>query len=200
MYESTKIIDGFSTTFRQWKANSHCKYIHGYSLSFKLTFKSETLNEYNWVQDFGFSKSKDFTLKVMDLFKDCNFKLYNPTDRNDKLTMEGCSLEIFNPSYISNLYTIKGFFDYLFDHTTIIAKDDPNLSEFISLNEKKLIQLRILEYVGCEKFSEFIFEKLKPILPNLYSVECRENDKNTAIYFGKDKENDYSFPKLDFDF
>ena len=39
IYKSTKIIDGFSTCFRQWKAtHSHCQYLHGYSISFKLIF------------------------------------------------------------------------------------------------------------------------------------------------------------------
>ena len=31
---STKVFDGFSTVFRQWKAETtHCKYLHGYGVS-----------------------------------------------------------------------------------------------------------------------------------------------------------------------
>ena len=44
---------GHSCAFRQWKANSHCNLIHGYSLGFEITFESVELNEQNWVIDFG---------------------------------------------------------------------------------------------------------------------------------------------------
>ena len=43
---------GFSCAFRQWKADSDCKYIHGYSLKFKVWFEGD-LEEKNCVCDFG---------------------------------------------------------------------------------------------------------------------------------------------------
>ena len=52
-YVSTKIIPMGSTAFRQWRADSHCNLIHGYALQFELTFGSESLDERNWVVDFG---------------------------------------------------------------------------------------------------------------------------------------------------
>lgn len=68
MYTSEKVIDGFSTVFRQWKAkDSHCKFLHGYALSFKLVFESETLDERNWVQDFGFLKKSKFKMDGHEL-------------------------------------------------------------------------------------------------------------------------------------
>jgi 6-pyruvoyltetrahydropterin/6-carboxytetrahydropterin synthase len=44
---------GLSACFRQWRAKSHCRFLHGYPLSFKLTFGASTLDENNWVLDFG---------------------------------------------------------------------------------------------------------------------------------------------------
>lgn len=45
---------GLSCAFRQWRStHSHCSLIHGYSLGFKLIFECETLDERNWVYDFG---------------------------------------------------------------------------------------------------------------------------------------------------
>lgn len=45
---------GLSCCFRQWKAtHSHCSRLHGYSIGIKLIFESETLDEKNWVMDFG---------------------------------------------------------------------------------------------------------------------------------------------------
>lgn len=50
---STKVYDGFSTCFRQWRAeDTHCKYLHGYGVSFKVWFEGE-LDYRNWVFDFG---------------------------------------------------------------------------------------------------------------------------------------------------
>lgn len=52
-FKSTKLYDGFSTCFRQWKADgTHCRFLHGYAVSFKVTFEGE-LDERNWVFDFG---------------------------------------------------------------------------------------------------------------------------------------------------
>jgi len=44
---------GLSCAFRQWRATSHCRLLHGYSLGFRLTFEAKTLDDKNWVYDFG---------------------------------------------------------------------------------------------------------------------------------------------------
>ena len=39
-FESQKVFDGYSACFRQWKAEgTHCKFLHGYAVSFKLGFR-----------------------------------------------------------------------------------------------------------------------------------------------------------------
>ena len=56
MYRSTKTYGnevGLSCSFRQWRADSHCNKLHGYSLGFRFTFESAILDEHNWVYDFG---------------------------------------------------------------------------------------------------------------------------------------------------
>lgn len=57
MYYSTKTYGherGLSCAFRQPLAShSHCSLIHGYSLAFSFKFASNTLDEKNWVVDFG---------------------------------------------------------------------------------------------------------------------------------------------------
>ena len=52
-YHSTKLLGPFSTCFRQWRANTHCKFLHGYGLTFLLTFETDELDHHNWVVDFG---------------------------------------------------------------------------------------------------------------------------------------------------
>ena len=50
---STKVIPLGSTAFRQWRAKSHCRLLHGYRLSTKIYFYAEDLDETNWIFDFG---------------------------------------------------------------------------------------------------------------------------------------------------
>lgn len=60
MYQSTKTYDhnlGLSCAFRQWRADSHCNRLHGYSIAVKFTFEAKELDHRNWVTDFGSLKS-----------------------------------------------------------------------------------------------------------------------------------------------
>lgn len=52
-YQSTKIIELGSCAFRQWRADSHCKFVHGYRLQAKFWFDCSSLDDKNWVVDFG---------------------------------------------------------------------------------------------------------------------------------------------------
>jgi 6-pyruvoyltetrahydropterin/6-carboxytetrahydropterin synthase len=44
---------GFSCAFRQWRAQSHCRFIHGYALAFKFVFAAQDGDNCGWVVDFG---------------------------------------------------------------------------------------------------------------------------------------------------
>ena len=48
---------GFSCAFRQHRAASHCRYLHGYALGFKFTFAAKDESPEGWVVDFGGLKS-----------------------------------------------------------------------------------------------------------------------------------------------
>ena len=52
-FTSTKKYQGFPCTHRQWKADSHCKYVHGYSREFYFEFECSELSKEMWVVDFG---------------------------------------------------------------------------------------------------------------------------------------------------
>ena len=52
-YISTKQFPPMSAAFRQHGATSHCRFIHGYGLTVKLTFAANVLDHRNWVVDFG---------------------------------------------------------------------------------------------------------------------------------------------------
>ena len=149
-HQSTKIFDGFSTVFRQWRAKeTHCSYLHGYGVSFKVTFEGQ-LDHRNWVWDFGGMKRA-------------------------KTKIDGMSP--------------KEWMDYMFDHTVIVAIDDPDLKIFQTMHDNGIIQLRVVEATGAEKFAEFIFKKLNTFVRtettervHVKRVEFMEHNKNTAIY------------------
>ena len=53
-YNSTKeYIDKFPCAYRQYKADSHCNIIHGYSFSMRFFFGTDHLDVRNWVVDYG---------------------------------------------------------------------------------------------------------------------------------------------------
>lgn len=44
---------GLSACFRQWRADSHCRHLHGYALAVEFVFEATDLDDRNWVVDFG---------------------------------------------------------------------------------------------------------------------------------------------------
>jgi 6-pyruvoyltetrahydropterin/6-carboxytetrahydropterin synthase len=151
-YQSTKVFDGFSCVFRQWRAEgTHCKYLHGYGVSFKVWFEGE-LDERNWVWDFGGMKRAKGTIDGM------------------------------NP---------KAWMDYMFDHTMIVAEDDPFIESFKLMDRAGAAQIRILPAVGAEKFAEYVFNKLQEFIHTetegrvrIVRVDFMEHGRNSAIYEG----------------
>ena len=64
-FQATKLFDGFSTVFRQWKAEgTHCRFLHGYAISFRVWFEGG-LDEREWVFDFGGMKRAKTTILGM---------------------------------------------------------------------------------------------------------------------------------------
>jgi 6-pyruvoyltetrahydropterin/6-carboxytetrahydropterin synthase len=149
-FQSTKIFDGYSTVFRQWRAEgTHCSFIHGYGISFKIIFEGE-LDERNWVWDFGGMKRA-------------------------KNTIDGK-----NP---------KEWMDYMFDHTYLIAQDDPFLPTALEMHNQGIAQVRTLPATGAEQFAKFIYDKVSEFIKietdnrvKVVSVEFKEHHKNSAIY------------------
>jgi len=150
MFKSRKKFDGFSTCFRQWKANTtHCQYLHGYDVEFEVTFEGD-LDHRNWVWDFGGMKRA-------------------------KNLIEGRQP--------------KEWMEYMFDHTVVVAEDDPAMSDFVDLDARGIIQLRVIEAVGAEKFAEYLYNKLNEFVQletegriKVVKVKFMENHKNSAIY------------------
>tara|TARA_B100000683_G_scaffold152932_1_gene147911 strand:- start:41 stop:511 length:471 start_codon:yes stop_codon:yes gene_type:complete len=149
-FQSSKVFDGFSTVFRQWKAkDTHCRFVHGYGISFKVYFEGE-LDHRNWVWDFGGMKRA-------------------------KTKIDGKSP--------------KEWMDYMFDHTLVVAEDDPWKDAFKQMEESGVAQVRILPATGAEKFAEYIYNKLNKFVETetegrvrVTKVKFMEHGKNAACY------------------
>lgn len=88
---------GLSACFRQWRADSHCRFLHGYALSFKFVFEADTLNDRNWVMDFGGLKS----LKAW-LVQNFDHKLVIAEDDPARERIEGlCAGTYIGPSMVT---------------------------------------------------------------------------------------------------
>jgi 6-pyruvoyltetrahydropterin/6-carboxytetrahydropterin synthase len=144
IYRSIKTYDhseGLSCCFRQWRAQSHCRLMHGYALAFRFVFATDSLDERNWCFDFGSMKP------------------------------------------------IRAWLHETFDHTMVVAEDDPALAAFQGLADQGLVELRVLPAVGCEATARHVFDHAAAFVAAetggrvwLESVEVREHGGNSAVY------------------
>ena len=149
-FQSSKVFDGFSTVFRQHSAeDTHCRFVHGYGISFKVYFEGD-LDNRNWVWDFG--------------------------------GMKRASTKIDGKSP-------KAWMDHMFDHTLIVADNDPFKNAFIEMGEAGVAQVRIIPATGAEKFAEYIFNKVNEFVGKetegrvkVIKVKFMEHGKNAAYY------------------
>ena len=139
-FKSTKLFKGFPCTHRQWKAESHCRFVHGYSRSFYFEFECSEFTKEGWVYDFG------------------------------------------------GLKDLKAWLDDMFDHTFLVSEDDPYMDKFVQMDKDGIIQMRVLPNAGMEGTAEYVFKYADELVRKKSNnrawvtlVECRENEKNSAI-------------------
>ena len=139
-YLSTKTYGndrGLSCCFRQWRStHSHCSTLHGYSIGIKLVFESETLDDRNWVMDFGGLKA----------FKEWSEHMFDHTL---------CIAE--DDPFLNE-------FKRLANMGNIINSGEGSLANVKPHERGALCDLRIVPAVGCEKFSEYAFNTMVDIL------------------------------------
>lgn len=142
-YRSTKTYGhdiGLSACFRQWRAESHCRLLHGYALAVHFEFEAAALDARNWVVDFGSLKS------------------------------------------------LKGWLESTFDHTLLVAEDDPNRADLERLGALGVANVVVVPACGCEAFAHMIFEATQVWLTDngyaprvrLAEVHVREHGANSA--------------------
>ena len=83
----------------------------------------------------------------------------------------------------------KEWMDYMFDHTLIVAEDDPFIAAFKQMGDANVAQVRIVPATGAEKFAEYIYNKLNEFVTTetegrvkVIKVKFMEHGKNAAYY------------------
>ena len=131
---------GLSCVFRQHRANSHCKQLHGYALAFDIVFETETLDARNWVIDFG------------------------------------------------SLKEVKEWLVDMFDHTLLVASDDPMYKELMRLADSGIADIEVVDEIGCEAFAKLVYDFVSAYIATndvacvVRKVTCREHANNSASY------------------
>lgn len=87
----------------------------------------------------------------------------------------------------------KAWMDYMFDHTFIVAQDDPFKESFLQMEKAGVAQVRIIPATGAEQFAKYIYDKLNMFVKaetedrvTIKSVEFMEHGKNAALYIGEE--------------
>lgn len=145
-YTSTKDYPNLGPVcYRQWRADSHCNLLHGYSLSFHFEFGSNELDARNWVVDFG------------------------------------------------SLRPLKDKLEEWFDHTLLVAVDDPQREMLLNLGKIGIAKITEVEKTGCEGLADFLYEYINEQFLPIYGyggrvwctkVEVREHANNSAMRCG----------------
>ena len=154
-YTSTKEYhDAFPCAYRQWRADSHCKFIHGYSFTIKFYFGTNDLDVRNWAADYG------------------------------------------------GLSELKDILESHFDHTLLVAEDDPEIDWYREAEKRGIAKLTILPKLGCEGLASMLYKYVNGIfIPDCwgpseaerlwcYRVEIRETQSNMAFREGFREDNE----------
>ena len=87
------------------------------------------------------------------------------------------------------LKPVKAWLKDMFDHTLLIAEDDPERATLEELSRKGLAEIRVLPAVGCEATARYVHAYVARFVDEqssgrvwLESVEVREHGGNSAVY------------------
>ena len=85
-----------------------------------------------------------------------------------------------------DLGVVKTMLKEMFDHKTVIAADDPMLDHFRTLSNLNLIELRLMDNVGCEAFAKYVYNfcerELSDDRVKIKSVRVFEHGANSAVF------------------
>ena len=110
-----------------------------------------------------------------------------------KFEFEAVDLDVRNWVVdFGGLKSLKGMLEDTFDHTLLVAEDDPMRQRLCELGSLGLARVVLVPATGCEAFAKMIYECTEQWLVDagysprcrIRSVEVREHGANSAIFVG----------------
>lgn len=107
-----------------------------------------------------------------------------------------------------SLRPLKEFLQDNFDHTTIVAADDPELGWFLEAQKRKIAKVVVLPHLGCEAIADMLYKYVNGVfIPEQYGtgeadriwcwkVSVRETESNEAHRIGHRHWNEDLFSDL----
>ena len=98
------------------------------------------------------------------------------------------------------LRPLKQLLEDWFDHTLLVADDDPHRHHLMKLGELGLAKITQVEKSGCEGLATFLYEYVNTIFLKDYGeqdriwcckVEVRETDSNMAMKVGHREDGEF---------
>lgn len=100
------------------------------------------------------------------------------------------------------LKPLKEKLEEWFDHTLLVAEDDPMKEHLLKLGDLNLAKITIVEKTGCEGIADFLYEYVNTIFLPMYGkseaeriwcskVEVRETDSNMAMRVGHRQDGEF---------
>lgn len=85
---------------------------------------------------------------------------------------------------------IKDWLEKVFDHTVLVATDDPEYDWYVKAQVRGLMRLSIFQHVGCEAVAQSVYQWVQQWLidkghaprVHLHAVEVWEHEGNSASY------------------
>ena len=98
------------------------------------------------------------------------------------------------------LKPLKGLLEDWFDHTLLVAQDDPMREHLLEFGRLKLAKITEVEKTGWEGIADFLYEYINTIFLPSYGekervwcckVQVRETDANMAMRVGHREDNEF---------
>ncbi|MEU3660938.1 6-carboxytetrahydropterin synthase [Streptomyces sp. NPDC032940] len=92
-----------------------------------------------------------------------------------------------------DLKQVRELLQRQFDHTTLIAADDPQREAFEELSRLGVVDLRIMDHTGMEGAAEWVYDQVDRLVRErtldrvrVLRVVARESRKNAVVFHGPD--------------
>ena len=135
----------------------------------------------------NYGHSRGFSCAFRQWSADSHCKNLHGYSLGFKIVLESPALNINNWVYdFGNFEFLDKWLSENFDHTLLIAKDDPEFELLMSLNNVTA-KVIVLDKISCEYFAEMTFKFIQQSLAKLdvevVSVEVSEHESNSAGFY-----------------